>query len=102
MSGLIKKDDQCEHWRLQCHEKAKSETVLLAEIDRLKKVAASQDKAYGRVMQLLDAIINRLLRQTIAQMTHAERNRSCREISKEALQIMEIATDDYPHGDIPF
>lgn len=95
MSGLIKKDDNGEYWRAKYHEKLKSETILSAEIDRLNNLVHLRERAYWRIYRLLDTVVNRLLRQTIAQMTHAERNQACREISREALQIMQTASDDF-------
>lgn len=61
-----------------------------------------QGNANHRLIRALDATVDKLLRQTIAQKSHRERNIELCELCRDILQIMDIAHDEYPFEDIPF
>lgn len=67
-----------------------------------KETIKRQKQANDRLVKLIDAVVNLLLRQTIAQRTHGERNQELREIARQMLHVAGIADDEYPPNEIPF
>lgn len=66
------------------------------------EVIKRQKQANDRLVKLIDVVVNKILRQTIAGKTHSERNRELRQIARDMLHIVEIANDEYPPNEIPF
>lgn len=66
---------------------------VFAEIHQLKT-------ENERLNRAIDELINKMLRQTIAQKTHGERNQDMRRWASELIQIQRIAYDGIK--EIPF
>jgi hypothetical protein len=60
------------------------------------------EKTTVRLFDAIESIIDKMLRQTIAQKTHRERNQDIRRWCAELLQILRIADDDNEPFEPPF
>jgi hypothetical protein len=76
----------------------KTEKVIRELIEK----STSRGLAYQRARDAIDTIINILMRQTIEQKTHAQRNAQIRTLCSDLLRILAIADDDADMSGIPF
>lgn len=58
--------------------------------------------AYQRTRDAIETVINTMMRQTIEQKTHAQRNAQIRTLCSDLLRILAIADDDADMSEIPF
>lgn len=92
------------------NEKLASEaTILRAQVERheqnIERIERSNRSNGIAVQRLTDAVnhtINRILRQSVSQMTHSERNRQNNRIAWELLQLLSTINDIADMTDIPF
>jgi hypothetical protein len=87
-STIVKQQDQIER--------------LTSANEAMKKTAIKQNRTIVRMLDVMNEMINKLLRQTIAMKTHGERNQDIRRWASELIQILSIADDESGMDDIPF
>jgi sugar-specific transcriptional regulator TrmB len=75
---------------------------LVSANEELRAVVIKQNQVINRLFDAIESMIDKMLRQTIAQRTHGQRNQDIRRWCSELLQILSIADDDNSMDDIPF